>query len=640
MHHPNRLPHASKALAVLLLTTIFCLPAHAFLHDTFSAGPGYPNRVDDHIDSLYVANPLQQVDIIVDFCSTPLPADSTFLAGYGTIYEVFSFIDAIAVHGVVVSDCYNILNYPRVKLIEWDEILRPHTDISVCAVQARGSATYPYPAQAVWDLNAMTQYMGMGVNVAIIDSGVDDGHPAFAGKFVAGYNGLTQQGGPTVNPDDDMIGWFHGTTVAGIVMAYDPAQVYMGVAPMAGLIDCKIFDATGTSPASRTIATIQWVMQNAQTYNIQVANMSFGGRPSDGTDATARAADALVAAGVIVVASIGNLPPTFGIASPGAADNVISVGGVTDNGTVSRVDDFYHPNARIGPRTPPPPSYVLSFNDLKPEVSNYMGHITTCRGSDPGQGGAGWWQHPADGTSWATAHTTGVVALILSKYPGLSPSQVDILLRTGAEARGFPSYPTIDPTYNTQYGWGIVSAVASMNAVFVADVSIGKWIPGNWNSQSIWAGHYPVKVGDPNTLNARIEANGGFAPGVTVTFETMPTGWGSPWTGIASKTVNVPSGGSAVATINYTPPPGAEGHKCFRVTATYAPDPNPANNQTQENIDVQPAHKSDAVFASGGALASKRAPASARGTCLSGQTRGSSRNPRSTSCRGNASRVR
>ena len=496
-----------------------------------------------------------------------------------TVFRVFRFIDAIAVRGVVVSDCYNIVNYPRVKLIEWDALDYPNLDVSCYAIQARSSGFYAYPSQAVWDLNPTVGYTGSGVNVAIIDSGVDDAHPALAGKFVAGYNGFTGLGGPGVNPDDDMIGWYHGTFVAGIIMGNDPAQQYMGVAPNAGLIDCKIFDATGSSPKSRTIATIQWVMQNASLYNIQVCNLSIGGRPEDGTDSESRAADALAASGVVVVAAAGNFPPSVGISAPGAANQAITVGGVSDNGTIMRGDDVYSTYARVGPRAPRPPTFTFNLNDLKPEVSSYMLNITSCQGANPGQTGAGFWLHPGNGTSWATAHVSGVAALLLEKYPGLPPAQVKSMLRKNAEPRGSASYPSIDPVWNYMYGCGIVSAADAVNAVIPVDVSVTDWVSGTWNSKSIWAGHYPVKVGDPNTLNARVYSRGGYAAGVVVSFELQRTGWGTPYAPLASTTVNVPSGGSVVATIPYTPPTGSEGHKCLRVTATYSADPEPGQQR-------------------------------------------------------------
>jgi subtilisin family serine protease len=585
----QRLPALSRlALTVVLL--LVCSTAQAYLYDTFYAWPGYPNRIDDYCDSLYVADPTALVDIVVDFCSTPTAADSTFLAGYGNVYGVFRFVDAIAVRDVLVSDCYLIVNYPRVKLIEWDRPHYPNLDISCYAIQARSSGLYPYPSQAVWDINPFVGYTGAGVNVAIIDSGVDDGHPALAGKFIAGYNGFTGLGGPGVNPDDDMVGWYHGTAVAGMIMGNDPAQQYMGVAPRANLIDCKIFDINGSSPPSRTTATIQWVLQNAQQFNIQVCNLSIGGFASDGTDVVSRAADALVQAGVVVVASAGNFPPGVGISSPGAGNDVICVSGVTDNGTIARGDDTFDTVSRAGPRASQPPSYVLTQNDLKPEVSAYCRDITTCLGTNPGQNASGFWQHPGSGSSWATAHVSGVVALLLEKFPGLPPNQVDNMLRTNAEVRGTPTFP-FDPIWNYMYGWGIVSAANSVNAVPPADVSVKPWVAGTWNSKSIWAGHYPIQVNDPNTLNARVYSNGGYAAGVQVDFEIQRTGWGAPYSPLGSTTVNVPNGGSTVATINYTPPPGSEGHKCLRVTATYSADPNTSNNSARENIDIEPAYK-------------------------------------------------
>ena len=382
MRHLRSWLPALARLSLVLLSVLVCSTSHAFLYDTFYAGPGFPNRIDDHIDAL---GPPDQVDIIVDFCSTPTAADSTFLAGFGTVYGVFRFIDAIAVRDVFVSDCQIIVDsYPRVKLIEWDQTLQPHLDVSCYAIKARSSVTYPYPSQAVWDVNPSVGHMGNGVNIAIIDSGVDDAHPALAGKFVAGYDGFTQLGGPGVNPDDDMVGWYHGTAVAGMIMGNDPAQQYMGVAPGAGLIDCKIFNAAGSTTASVAIAAIQWVMRNAALYNIQIANMSFGGRLDDGTDAMARAADALAASGVVAVAAVGNSPMGAGITSPASGDLVISVGGVTDNATIGRGDDAYDSAARYGPRASKPPGFTIIFNDLKPGVSAYMRDITSCQGSNPG----------------------------------------------------------------------------------------------------------------------------------------------------------------------------------------------------------------------------------------------------------------
>jgi subtilisin family serine protease len=597
-------------LSLTLAPVLFATPAQAFLYDTFTGGPGFPNRIDDRIEAML---PTDYVDIIVDFCHEPTAADSTFLDGFGDIYSVFRFIDAIAVQNVLVSDCYVIVNYPGLKLIEWDEPVTPNLDISSCAIQARSSATYPYPSSAAWSMNPWAGYTGNGVTVAVLDSGVDDGHPALAGKFVAGYDAFTGAGGPGVNPDDDWAGWFHGTAVAGMIMANDPAQVYMGVAPRANLVDCKVFNSAGASSASLVIGAIAWLYYgNGALYSVDVTNMSFAASVDDGTSALARAACALTSVGIVAVASGGNSPPSSGIPSPGSGDAVICVGGVRDNATILRTDDTFDSGARMGPRMSPPPLYTLNRNDLKPEVSAYMRDITTCQGVNPGQNATGWWQHPGNGTSWSTAHVSGLIAVLLEKYPGLTQVpwfQVENVLRLSAEVRGAPTYPALDPTWNNMYGWGIASAAAAVNLVLPVDVTVQPWVPGQWNSKAIWAGHYPVKVGDPNTLNARVTSIGGPASGVLVTFEAMNTGWGAPWTPIGSTTVSTGYVGTgAVATISYTPPPSMAGHRCFRVTATYSADTNHSNDTAQENIDILPA-KAAVRFAADDQTGSTSTPA-------------------------------
>jgi subtilisin family serine protease len=581
-------------IGIAALAICLCQPnqAEAFIHDNFGEGPGWPNRVDDHIDSLYAVSPFDTVNIIVDFCYEPGQPESLFLSTFGTVYEVFGFINAVAVRQVRVQDCYGIIGYPGVKLIEWDEIITPHIDISCPATKARGSVTYPYPSQAAWALNPPRGFMGNGINIVIMDSGVDDGHPALAGKFVAGYDAITRTGG--VNPDDDMVGWYHGTAVAGMAMANDPAQQYMGTAPGALLTDVKIFGPPNfSSPASRTINAISWCIRNRAVFGIDIINMSFGGRAHDGTDAVSRATNAAAAVGIVPVASVGNTPPSTSITAPGTADDAITVGGISDNGTIGRGDDWMHPISVPGPRPAPPPLYTMGINELKPEVCAYVDAITTCLGTNPGQAATGWWQHPGTGTSWATGHVSGIVACVLEAFPGTSPQLVEMQLRATAEARGTPAFPWIDPIYDTQWGWGIVDAGAAVNTPFPTDVSIANWIPGNWTSKGIWPGHYPLKVGDPNTLNARITANGGPAPGVVVNFEMMWFGWGGFWTFVGTTTVNIPGGGSTVATIPFTPV--ISGHKCIRVTAVYPPDTNPNNNSAQQNMDIQPAGKKKIV---------------------------------------------
>ncbi|MBN2000432.1 S8 family serine peptidase [candidate division KSB1 bacterium] len=581
----KRFSFTSIFFTALSFLLFFTTEAGAYLYDNFGKGPGWPNKVDDHIDSLYAVFPDTTVNVIVDICCEITQADIDTVSQYGELFDVFGLIDAIALRNVRVSDCYNILKYSRVKMIEWDRPNYPDIDISVCAIKARASTTYTYPKQAVWALNMPRGFRGKGINVAIIDSGVDDNHPALAGKFIAGYDAFTGVGGKGTNPDDAWVNWYHGTAVASMIMANDPNQQYCGVAPEAGLIDCKVFQS-GPSPGSVCIRAIQWCISNRSNFKIDVINMSFSSGASDGTDAVSRMADAAVKAGIVAVSSSGNRPPNNGVRSPGAGNGVIAVSAVNDNATINRTDDYFDPISVTGPRPTPPP-FIFGINDLKPEVSAYGTAITVCQGIHPGQTAAGFWQHPGtSGTSWATAHTSGVCALLLEKYPGTPPGAIKTILRTTAGKRGTASFPAVDPIYNIQYGWGIVDAAKAVNSNLPADVYVLPYVRGSWNNRCIWANLYPIKAGQKNTLNARIYARGGPASNVIVDFSISHFGWSVPWEIIGRTQVNVPYNGSAVASIPFTPQ--KPGHKCIRVQIHYTGDTNAANNTAQENIDVVP----------------------------------------------------
>jgi len=123
----------------------------------------------------------------------------------------------------------------------------------------------------------------------------------------------------------------------------------------------------------------------------------------------------------------------------------------------------------------------------------------------------------------------------------------------------------------------------AVNTLPPVDVAILPWANGNWNSNRSGAGHYPVRVGDPNTLNARVYAIGGAASGVTVTLRDYALGLGRALALAGVTTITIPYNGSAVATIRSRRGPQHAGHKCVRVRAAYASDTNPATTRIGEH---------------------------------------------------------
>jgi minor extracellular serine protease Vpr len=181
---------------------------------------------------------------------------------------------------------------------------------------------------------------GSGIRVGVIDTGIDYHHPDLGGSFGSGSRVATGfdfvgdrfdssgSGGALIpHPDkdpDDCNG--HGTHVAGIIGASgDPeAGGVRGVAPEVTFGAYRVFGCEGTTDSAIMIAA----MERALDDGMDVVNMSIGAAFQTWPQyPTAVAADALVAAGVVVVTSIGNSGASgiYSASAPGVGRNVIGV---------------------------------------------------------------------------------------------------------------------------------------------------------------------------------------------------------------------------------------------------------------------------------------------------------------------------
>jgi minor extracellular serine protease Vpr len=165
---------------------------------------------------------------------------------------------------------------------------------------------------------------GRGVKVGVIDSGVALDHPEFRGRIVAGYDfvGDAFNGANTPQPDpnpDDCGG--HGTHVAGIIGA--AGERVRGVAPEVSLGAYRVFGCEGSTTADIIILALERALADG----MDVVNMSLGAAYQWPQYPSAQAADNLVDAGVVVVASIGNSGATgvYSAGAPGVGEKVIGV---------------------------------------------------------------------------------------------------------------------------------------------------------------------------------------------------------------------------------------------------------------------------------------------------------------------------
>ena len=198
--------------------------------------------------------------------------------------------------------------------------------------------------------------------------------------------------------------------------ASEEQVLFNGVAPEAELMNLKVLGDYGWGYESGIIKGIEWAVDN----DVNVVSMSLGGF-GHSDDVMSQAVDKAVEKGIIVIIAAGNsgyLGP-FTIGSPGTARNVITVGAVDKEGYPAYFSS-------IGP---------LVTGEIKPDVSAPGVEIlSTC--AETGWFGCNYsignYFIPMSGTSMATPHVAGVVALLLNAKYNLNPIQIKALLKNGA----------------------------------------------------------------------------------------------------------------------------------------------------------------------------------------------------------------
>ncbi|MEB3298314.1 MAG: S8 family peptidase [Candidatus Sericytochromatia bacterium] len=252
---------------------------------------------------------------------------------------------------------------------------------------------------AQWGLDAMrvpaawTRTRGDArVVVAVLDTGVDLGHPDLRTRLVEGRSFVSGRSGPG---DDNG----HGTHVAGTIVAEaDNGVGVAGVAPGCRVMPVKVLDAEGAGHTADIVAGLVW----AADHGARIINLSLGG--AAGGQALGEAIRYAQAKGCLVVAAMGN----EGAQSqeyPAAMPGVLAVGSTDEAGRRSSFSNF---GSWISVAAPG--SGILSTTPTY--------DVTMSR-----QEGLGRGYGSLSGTSMATPHAAGLAALLASLHPDW-PAQV------------------------------------------------------------------------------------------------------------------------------------------------------------------------------------------------------------------------
>jgi serine protease AprX len=300
---------------------------------------------------------------------------------------------------------------------------------------------------------------GQGVDVAVIDSGVTPvAGLAAAGQVLNGPD-LSFESQSASTRYLDTFG--HGTFMAGLIAGHDDAVAdptatgtYQGVAPGARIVSVKVADSHGRTDVSQVIAAIDWVVQHAhdQGMNIRVLNLSFGtdSRQAYTVDPLAYAAEVAWRSGIVVVVSSGN-KPSDQLSDPAVDPFLIAAGALETNNTITKRDDSVALFTAIG-------SLKRSVDLVTPGVHvqglRVPGSYIDLRFGGTGRLGTRFFR--GSGTSESAAITSGVVALVLSQRPNLTPDQVKKLLSsTGYDPTiGNPYLAEVPNAYKAAFsGW-------------------------------------------------------------------------------------------------------------------------------------------------------------------------------------------
>ncbi|MCF7861469.1 S8 family serine peptidase [Candidatus Woesearchaeota archaeon] len=345
------------------------------------------------------------------------------------------------------SDLDGLKNNDLVKKISIDKPVKAFLYDSVAQINAT----------QVWKMydDFGRNITGRNVTIAILDTGVDYTHPDLGGCFGAGCKVIG--GYDYVNSDSDpMDDHGHGTHCAATSAGNG---TLLGVAPDAYIYAYKVLDSGGSGYTSDIIDAIQGATDpdgNGDTSDhVDVISMSLGGYGNP-DDELSQAADAAVDAGVAVVVAAGNSGPySESIGSPGCARKVITVGASCKTSQVG-VDSYCDEKIAYFSSRGPADGGLIKPDVVAPGVDICAAQYDNYQDSSQCLDSS----HIAiSGTSMATPHVAGAVALLLQNHEW-SPQTLKSVLMLTAEDFGYDA--------NTQ-GSGEIRPADAINASFIVN---------------------------------------------------------------------------------------------------------------------------------------------------------------------------
>ncbi len=330
----------------------------------------------------------------------------------------FAEIDAVG-HGAQIPP--NDTHYPD----QWDLENRGQTG---------GTTGADVDAEGGWLLSTGNP----SVVLAVLDTGLDQAHPEFAGRLVAGYDFVNDD----ADPEGDLP---HGTEVAGIALANaNNALQIAGVDWAARQMPLKVINENDFGYTTDLVDAIVW----ATDHGAGVINMSLGEYPCSGS--LRNAMQYALGGGVVCIASAGNGGEgDADVSGPGCIPEAISVGATDDH---DRRASFSATGAALALVAPGYGVRTVQYHDYADGFGSFSG------------------------TSASAPIVSGIASLVRGLDPTLTPDEVRGLLESNADDGVGP--PAEDaPGRDDRFGWGRANMRETLLAVFPETLRRGQVLP-------------------------------------------------------------------------------------------------------------------------------------------------------------------
>lgn len=254
----------------------------------------------------------EKTSVIIEVDGNP-DKHKTYLENY------HPYIDVIAVYDTLFNGLALKAEPERFEGLESLDFIRAVHPAAAYEIESAPTLNQTENSVMPSELNN-TSFTGKGVQVAVIDTGIDYNHPDLEDSYAGGYDLVDLDNDPMETTAEEGIPTMHGTHVAGIIAADGKLQ---GVAPSADIYAYRALGPGGSGTSVQVIAALEQAVDDGA----DIINLSLGNTVNGPDFPTSAAVNRAVDLGIPVIIANGNDGPgNWTIGSPATAANALSVG--------------------------------------------------------------------------------------------------------------------------------------------------------------------------------------------------------------------------------------------------------------------------------------------------------------------------